>query len=153
VVISTKVAKWVEQPGLSPVNIRQAVDGSLKRLQVDCIDLYQAHEDDASVPMEETLWEFARLIAAGKPASTPVAIVVDASLPTTRVHYTTLGGLAHFEPDDVSGAALLLIGPQFRARVLHESSSRTAPHPPRSRSAAFTRDAARGIDSAFAQAV
>ena len=95
----------------------------------------------------------ARLIAAGKPASTPVAIVVDASLPTTRVHYTTLGGLAHFEPDDVSGAALLLIGPQFRARVLHESSSRTAPHPPRSRSAAFTRDAARGIDSAFAQAV
>jgi aryl-alcohol dehydrogenase-like predicted oxidoreductase len=66
VVISTKVAKWVEQPGLSPVNIRQAVDGSLKRLQVDCIDLYQAHEDDASVPMEETLGEFARLIEAGK---------------------------------------------------------------------------------------
>jgi uroporphyrin-III C-methyltransferase len=59
-----------------------------------------------------------RLIAAGKPASTPVAIVVDASLPTTRVHYTTLGGLAHFEADDVFGAALLLIGPQFRARAL-----------------------------------
>ncbi len=66
VVISTKVAKWAEQPGLSPVNIQQAVDGSLKRLQVDCIDLYQAHEDDASVPMEETLGAFARLIEAGK---------------------------------------------------------------------------------------
>ncbi|MGY3041331.1 aryl-alcohol dehydrogenase-like predicted oxidoreductase [Rhodanobacter sp. TND4EL1] len=66
VVISTKVAKWAEQPGLSPVNIRQAVDGSLQRLQVDCIDLYQAHEDDASVPMEETLDAFARLIEAGK---------------------------------------------------------------------------------------
>ncbi|EIL93739.1 aldo/keto reductase [Rhodanobacter spathiphylli] len=66
VVISTKVAKWAEQPGLSPVNIRQAVDGSLQRLQVDCIDLYQAHEDDASVPMEETLGAFARLIEAGK---------------------------------------------------------------------------------------
>jgi aryl-alcohol dehydrogenase-like predicted oxidoreductase len=66
VVISTKVAKWAEQPGLSPVNIRQAVDGSLRRLQVDCIDLYQAHEDDASVPMEDTLGEFARLIEAGK---------------------------------------------------------------------------------------
>jgi aryl-alcohol dehydrogenase-like predicted oxidoreductase len=66
VVISTKVAKWAEQPGLSPVNIRQAVDGSLKRLQIDCIDLYQAHEDDASVPMEETLGAFARLIEAGK---------------------------------------------------------------------------------------
>jgi len=66
VVISTKVAKWAEHPGLSPVNIRQAVDGSLKRLQVDCIDLYQAHEDDASVPMADTLGEFARLIEAGK---------------------------------------------------------------------------------------
>ncbi len=66
VVISTKVAKWAEQPGLSPVNIQQAVDGSLQRLQVDCIDLYQAHEDDASVPMEETLGAFARLIEAGK---------------------------------------------------------------------------------------
>lgn len=66
VVISTKVAKWAEQPGLSPVNIRQAVDGSLKRLQVDCIDLYQAHEDDASVPLEETLDAFGRLIDQGK---------------------------------------------------------------------------------------
>ena len=66
VVISTKVAKWAEHPGLAPVNIRQAVDGSLQRLQVDCIDLYQAHQDDASVPMEDTLGEFARLIEAGK---------------------------------------------------------------------------------------
>ncbi|KRE83522.1 alcohol dehydrogenase [Rhodanobacter sp. Soil772] len=66
VLISTKVAKWAEHPGLSPVNIRQAVDGSLQRLQVDCIDLYQAHQDDASVPMEDTLGEFARLIEAGK---------------------------------------------------------------------------------------
>ena len=66
VVISTKVAKWAEHPGLSPVNIRQAVDGSLQRLQVDCIDLYQAHQDDASVPMADTLGEFARLIEAGK---------------------------------------------------------------------------------------
>jgi len=66
VVISTKVAKWAEHPGLSPVNIRQAVDGSLQRLQVDCIDLYQAHEDDASVPMADTLGEFARLIEVGK---------------------------------------------------------------------------------------
>jgi aryl-alcohol dehydrogenase-like predicted oxidoreductase len=66
VVISTKVAKWARHPGLSRVNIRQAVDGSLQRLQIDCIDLYQAHEDDASVPMEETLDAFARLIDAGK---------------------------------------------------------------------------------------
>jgi len=66
VLIATKVAKWAEHPGLSPMNIRQAVDGSLQRLQVDCIDLYFAHQDDASVPMAETLGEFARLIGAGK---------------------------------------------------------------------------------------
>ncbi|MFC5436600.1 aldo/keto reductase [Rhodanobacter umsongensis] len=66
VVISTKVGKWVQQPGLSPANIQQAVDGSLSRLQVDCIDLYQAHEDDASVPLEETLDAFGRLIDQGK---------------------------------------------------------------------------------------
>lgn len=66
VVIATKVAKWSDHPGLSPVNIAQAVEGSLKRLQTDHIDLYQAHEDDATVPLEETLDAFGRLIEAGK---------------------------------------------------------------------------------------
>ncbi|WP_243040040.1 aldo/keto reductase [Dyella sedimenti] len=66
VVIATKVAKWAEHPGLSPINIHQAVEGSLKRLQTDYIDLYQAHEDDASVPLQETLEAFARLIEQGK---------------------------------------------------------------------------------------
>lgn len=66
VIIATKVAKWDQHPGLSPMNIRQAVEGSLQRLQVEQIDLYQAHEDDASIPLHETLGEFARLIEEGK---------------------------------------------------------------------------------------
>lgn len=66
VVIATKVAKWAEHKGLSPMNIQQAVEGSLKRLQTDCIDLYQAHEDDATVPLHDTLGAFARLIEQGK---------------------------------------------------------------------------------------
>lgn len=66
VLIATKVAKWVEHRGLSPLNIRQAVEGSLKRLQTDHIDLYQAHEDDATVPLSETLGAFATLIDEGK---------------------------------------------------------------------------------------
>jgi aryl-alcohol dehydrogenase-like predicted oxidoreductase len=66
VLIATKVAKWVEHRGLSPLNIRQAIEGSLKRLQTDYIDLYQAHEDDASIPLSETLGAFARLIEEGK---------------------------------------------------------------------------------------
>jgi aryl-alcohol dehydrogenase-like predicted oxidoreductase len=66
VTIATKVAKWDRQPGLSPLNIQQAVEGSLKRLQTDHIDLYQAHEDDATVPLADTLGAFARLIEQGK---------------------------------------------------------------------------------------
>ena len=66
VVIATKVAKWAERPGLSADNIEAAVDDSLRRLGIDTIDLYQAHEDDESVPLEATLGAFARLIDKGK---------------------------------------------------------------------------------------
>ncbi|MET1024739.1 MAG: aldo/keto reductase [Pseudoxanthomonas sp.] len=66
VVIATKVAKWGERLGLSPGNIEAAVDDSLRRLGVETIDLYQAHEDDPSVPLEATLGAFARLIEKGK---------------------------------------------------------------------------------------
>ncbi|HKR76981.1 MAG TPA: aldo/keto reductase [Rhodanobacter sp.] len=66
VLVATKVAKWEQHPGLSPINIRAAVEGSLKRLQTDRIDLYFAHQDDADVPMHETLGEFGRLIEEGK---------------------------------------------------------------------------------------
>jgi aryl-alcohol dehydrogenase-like predicted oxidoreductase len=66
VVIATKVAKWSRYPGLSPTNIREAVEDSLRRLQTDYIDLYQAHEDDPRVPLEETLRAFDDLVKAGK---------------------------------------------------------------------------------------
>lgn len=66
VILATKVAKWSEQPGLSASNIAAAVDSSLRRLQTDVIDLYQAHEDDEATPLEATLAAFGRLIEAGK---------------------------------------------------------------------------------------
>jgi aryl-alcohol dehydrogenase-like predicted oxidoreductase len=66
VLILTKVAMWPAQPGLSAANIASAVEGSLKRLQTDYIDLYQAHQDDAATPIEETLEAFDRLVKAGK---------------------------------------------------------------------------------------
>ena len=66
VVIASKVGKWVEQQGLSPLNLEQAVDGSLRRLQTDHIDLYQAHEDDSLVRLADTLGGFSRLIEQGK---------------------------------------------------------------------------------------
>lgn len=66
VLIATKVAKWKERPGLSPENIAAAAEDSLRRLQTDVIDLYQAHEDDESTPLEATLAAFGRLIEQGK---------------------------------------------------------------------------------------
>ena len=66
VLVLTKVAMWPAQPGLSAANIASAVEGSLKRLQTDYIDLYQAHQDDAATPIEETLEAFDRLVKAGK---------------------------------------------------------------------------------------
>jgi aryl-alcohol dehydrogenase-like predicted oxidoreductase len=40
--------------------------GSLRRLQVDTIDLYQSHQDDPATPIEETLGAYAKLIEQGK---------------------------------------------------------------------------------------
>lgn len=65
-VIATKVAKWGERPGLSRANIIAACDESLRRLRTDYIDLYYAHEDDATVPLEETLDAFDELVRVGK---------------------------------------------------------------------------------------
>jgi aryl-alcohol dehydrogenase-like predicted oxidoreductase len=67
VVIATKVGMDMgEGKNLKPAYIRQRVEDSLKRLQTDHIDLYQAHEDDPATPLEDTLEAFAGLIKAGK---------------------------------------------------------------------------------------
>ncbi|MBG9388408.1 aldo/keto reductase [Caenimonas aquaedulcis] len=68
VVIATKVGMDMGdgKVGLAPKYIAQAVDDSLRRLQVDRIDLYQAHKDDEATPMEATLEAFAGLIHQGK---------------------------------------------------------------------------------------
>jgi aryl-alcohol dehydrogenase (NADP+) len=52
--------------GLSRGWVLKAVDHSLRRLGTDWIDVYYMHRDDESVPLEETLSTFARLIEVGK---------------------------------------------------------------------------------------
>jgi aryl-alcohol dehydrogenase-like predicted oxidoreductase len=68
IVIATKVGMDMKTfgKGLSRAHVLRSADASLKRLGVDCIDLYQAHIDDVSVPLEETLEAFAILIETGK---------------------------------------------------------------------------------------
>ena len=96
VVIATKVAKWGKHPGLSPSNIQAAADESLARLGVERIDLYQAHEEDPNVPIEETLGAFSRLIEQGKVraigASNFSATALRAALEASRKH-----GLPRYE--------------------------------------------------------
>jgi len=65
----------------------------------------------------------ASLIDAGMAPSTPVAIVVDASLPSVETYYTTLAQLPAVAAHDIDGAALLLVGPQFRPRNTQTSAS------------------------------
>jgi len=65
-VVATKVAKLSTRLGLRAANIVAACEDSLHRLQTDYIDLYYAHEDDQSVPLEETLGAFDQLQKAGK---------------------------------------------------------------------------------------
>jgi aryl-alcohol dehydrogenase-like predicted oxidoreductase len=67
-VLSTKcgIEMGPDQKGLSRRYILAAVEASLKRLNTDHIDLYQAHRDDPETPLEETLSAFAELLKQGK---------------------------------------------------------------------------------------
>ncbi|MFO1200401.1 MAG: aldo/keto reductase [Burkholderiaceae bacterium] len=67
-VLATKVGFEMapDRKGLSAAWIERAAEDSLRRLNTDHIDLYQSHTDDASVPLDETLRAFDRLIRAGK---------------------------------------------------------------------------------------
>jgi aryl-alcohol dehydrogenase-like predicted oxidoreductase len=65
-VVATKASRLEKEHPLSAAEIRTAVEGSLRRLQTDRIDLYYAHYDDGSTPLEETLRAFDELVQAGK---------------------------------------------------------------------------------------
>lgn len=94
--VATKVAKWSEQPGLSPTNIRAAIDGSLRRLRTDHVDLYYAHEDDNAVAQSAYLTAFNDVVTAGK-VKTLGASNFRASRLTTALLFQRDNGLQPFE--------------------------------------------------------
>jgi aryl-alcohol dehydrogenase (NADP+) len=70
VVVATKVfnpmGPSVNEKGLSRKHIRHAIDSSLRRLQLDYVDLYQIHRFDHTTPIEETLEALDAVVRSGK---------------------------------------------------------------------------------------
>jgi aryl-alcohol dehydrogenase-like predicted oxidoreductase len=70
IILATKVRQRLgdgaNDEGLSRIHIMNAIEGSLRRLKTDYIDLYQAHAYDANAPIEETLRAMETLIQQGK---------------------------------------------------------------------------------------
>ena len=87
VILATKVGRPMgddpNQQGASRRWIMSAVEGSLRRLQTDYIDLYQIHRPDASTAIEETLSALTDLVRSGKvraigASNTPASEMVEA---------------------------------------------------------------------------
>jgi len=70
VVLATKVfgrmGEWPNESRLSALHIRRACEDSLRRLQTDCIDLYQMHHVDRDTPWEEIWQAMEQLVREGK---------------------------------------------------------------------------------------
>ena len=66
VVLATKASPMDKEHPLAAGEIVAAAERSLRRLQTDRIDLYYAHYDDETTPLEETMEAFDQLVAQGK---------------------------------------------------------------------------------------
>jgi aryl-alcohol dehydrogenase-like predicted oxidoreductase len=70
VILATKFGIGIDSGGMqldgSPANARRAVEGSLRRLGVEVIDLYYLHRKDPAVPIEESVGAMKELVTAGK---------------------------------------------------------------------------------------
>ncbi len=106
IILATKVAGaasgWFVPPiryGLTAIDrfhIKRAIEGSLKRLQTDYIDLYQMHWPDTVVPLEESLRAFDELIQEGKVRYIGTSNDTAAGL-TKAVMIAKYENLPHFE--------------------------------------------------------
>ena len=104
IVVATKVrgrvGPGINQLGLSRAHILASIDGSLSRLGLDYVDLYQIHGFDPATPIEETVRALDAVVRSGK-----VRYVGFSNLPawvaTKAVVYAEAHGLARFESAQV----------------------------------------------------
>ncbi len=99
VVIATKVfhptGSNQNERGLSAKHIRHAIDRSLKRLQLDYVDLYQIHRFDPSTPVEETLAALDAVVRSGKVLHIGASSMFAWQL-SKMLHASERNGLARF---------------------------------------------------------
>ncbi len=95
--VATKVGMLPGEGGekLTPARIAAACDASLKRLGVETIDLYYAHQDDDAVPQEDVLAAFGKLIDAGKVRHIAASNFTAARL-KSALHIAHRDGLPHY---------------------------------------------------------
>ena len=98
VLIASKVGMdmGAGKKGLSKNYILQAAEASLRRLQTDYIDLYQAHTDDVSVPLQGTLEAFGQLVKQGKVRAIGASNYTGPRL-TEALHVSKKHGLPRYE--------------------------------------------------------
>jgi aryl-alcohol dehydrogenase-like predicted oxidoreductase len=98
VLLATKVGMLPGEGGekLAPARIAAACDASLRRLGVERIDLYYAHQDDEATPQEDYVAAFARLVEAGKVAVLGASNFRAARLQSAN-HHARAAGLPRFD--------------------------------------------------------
>jgi 1-deoxyxylulose-5-phosphate synthase len=99
IVIETKTFNPMEtghDQGLSPTRIHRQIEASLKRLGVDSVTLYMAHDFDADAPQEETLGAFDELVREGKVGAVGASNFTAEQL-AEAVELSELEGLTRYE--------------------------------------------------------
>jgi pyridoxine 4-dehydrogenase len=97
--------QWVPQG--DPQHLREACDGSLKRLRLDRIDVYQFHVPDPKVPYEESIGALAALQREGKIRHIGVSNVTVDQIKTAKKQVTVVSVQNRYSPDLRTSDAVL----------------------------------------------
>jgi pyridoxine 4-dehydrogenase len=104
--------QWV--PDGRPEHLREALDGSLRRLRLDQIPLYQFHRPDPKVPLEDSIGALVELKAQGKIRHIGVSNVTEAQLRTAQRLTPIVSIQNRFNVDDRSSESLVDLCEQER---------------------------------------